>query len=208
MEDVLDVYCQPYDPKRPVVAVDETVKQLIGEARSPLPSAPGQVERIDYEYVRNGTASIFMAYEPLAGKRHTVVEQHHTRKEWANLMKTLVDDLYPKADKIVLVCDNLNTHSNASLYAAFPPDEARRISERLEIHHTPKHGSWLNVAECELSVLSRQCLDRRIEMLETLTSEVFAWNQRRNRTCIPMKWQFTTQDARIKLKRLYPSFQD
>jgi hypothetical protein len=208
MEDVLEVYQRPYDPKRPVVAVDETVKQLIGEVRSPQPAAPGRTRRVDYEYVRNGTASIFMAFEPLAGKRHTVVGQHHTRKDWADLMKALVDEHYREAEKIVLVCDNLNTHDHSSLYAAFPPDEARRIRERLEIHHTPKHGSWLNVAECELSVLSRQCLNRRIDALDKLTAEVAAWNIRRDQTCVPMKWQFTTQDARTKLKRLYPSFQN
>ncbi len=205
MEDVLEVYHRPYDERRPLVCLDEASKQLIGETVQPLPAEPGQAERFDYEYVRNGTANLFMISEPLLGWRHVEVTQRRTAKDFAEVLRWLVEDLHPDADKVVLVMDNLNTHKLASLYEAFPPDQARRIAERLEIHHTPKHGSWLNVAEIELSVLARQCLDRRIGAAETLVCEVGAWEEARNEQAIGVHWRFTTADARIKLRRLYPS---
>ena len=207
MEDVLDVYQRPYDPKRPQVCLDEASKQLIGETRTPEPAAPGRPAREDYEYVRNGTASLFMIFEPLAGKRHVKVTDRRTRKDFAQVVKELVDELYPSAEKIVLVMDNLNTHGLPSLYEAFEPAEAKRIADKLEIHYTPKHGSWLDMAEIELGILSRQCLDRRIEDIEKLTSEVAAWERQRNRSSVKVDWRFTTADARVKLKRLYPSIQ-
>jgi len=205
MEDVLDVYQRPCDPRRPVVCMDETFKQLIGETRVPLPPAPGQVERFDHEYVRNGVASLFLAFEPLAGWRHVAVTDHRRRLEWASFIKELVDGRYQQAEKIVLVMDQLNTHSAASLYEAFPPAEAKRLASRLEIHHTPKHGSWLNMAEIELSALARQCLARRIDKQETLAAAIRAWEKQRNANTCKVHWQFTTADARIKLQRLYPS---
>jgi hypothetical protein len=205
MEDVLDVYHRPFDEKRPLVALDEASKQLIGEVVQPLPPEPGQPERFDYEYVRNGTANLFMISEPLLGWRTVHVTERRTAKDFAEVVRWLVEDLHPEADKVVLVLDNLNTHKLASLYEAFPPDRARRIAERVEIHHTPKHGSWLNVAEIELSVLQRQCLDRRIGTAEELVQEVAAWEEERNERAVEVRWRFTTADARIKLRRLYPS---
>lgn len=207
MEDVLDVYTRPLDPKRPLVCLDEMPKQLIGEARLPLPTLPGLLERYDYEYVRNGVANIFCLCEPLLGTREFRITDHRTRQDWARLIKDLVDVRHPTADKIVLVMDQLNTHSPASLYEAFGPEEAKRLSDKLEIHHTPKHGSWLNIAEIELSVLSRQCLDRRIADIDTLKQEVQAHQARRDAMGGKVNWRFTTQNARIKLKRLYPSIE-
>jgi hypothetical protein len=205
MEDVLDVYTRPLDPKRPLVCLDEMPKQLIGEVRSPLPPLPGLAERFDYEYARNGVANIFCLCEPLLGTRDLTVTDHRTRQDWARLIKHLIDVRHPDADRIVLVLDNLNTHSPASLYETFSPQEAKRLSDKLEIHYTPKHGSWLNIAEIELSVLSRQCLDRRIADVETLKQEVHAHQERRDALGTKVNWRFTTTDARIKLKRLYPS---
>ncbi len=207
MEDVLEVYHRPRDEKRPLVALDEASKQLVGAVVQPLPPEPGQPERFDYEYVRNGTANLFMISEPLEGQRHVQVTQRRTAKDFAEVLRWLVEELHPEAEKVVLVMDNLNTHKLASLYEAFPPEQARRIAERLEIHHTPKHGSWLNVAEIELSVLARQCLDRRIESAEELKREVRAWEEERNGRAVEVRWHFTTADARIKLDRLYPSLQ-
>jgi DDE superfamily endonuclease len=207
MEDVLEVYKQPLDPQHPVVCLDETSKQLVGETRSPIPAAPGQPRRIDYEYERKGTANLFMMFEPLAGKRRVKVTERRTATDFAHVIRELVDVDYREADKIVLVMDNLNTHKLASLYEAFPPVEARRLLERLEIHYTPKHGSWLNMAETELSVLARQCLNRRIDNPKTLAREVKAWEKQRNQAKCRIDWRFTTKDARIKLKRLYPSIQ-
>ena len=180
MEDVLDVYHRPYDEKRPLVCLDEASKQLIGEATHPLPAEPGQPERFDYEYVRNGTANLFMVSEPLLGWRAVRVTERRTAKDFAEVVRWLVEEVHPEAEKIVLVMDNLNIHKLASLYEAFPPEQARRIADRLEIHHTPKHGSWLNMAEIELSVLSRQCLDRRIESMAAMRNGVAAWEEARN----------------------------
>ena len=234
MEEVLDIYKQPYDIKRPVVCMDESSKQLTKEVREPLPMRPnqaeemvsiqtkekqplisqqvranlskaGQVEKYDTEYERNGTASIFMAFEPLQGLRFTSVGEQRTRKDWAEFIKGLVDNQYPNADKIILVMDNLNTHHKCSLYEAFEPSEAKRIGDRLEIHYTPKHGSWLNMAEIELSHLNRQCLDRRIGERCIMAAEVEAWNKTRNEKKIVANWRFTTADARIKLRKLYPT---
>jgi transposase len=207
MEDVLAVYTRPYDPQRPQVCIDETSKQLIAETRVPIPAAPGQPERIDYEYERQGTANLFMVFEPLAGQRRVKVTARRTAIDFAHVIQELVDAQYPHAEKLVLVMDNLNTHKPASLYEAFAPAAARRLMERLEIHYTPKHGSWLNMAETELSVLATQCLDRRIPDPSTLHQEVAAWEQRRNQAKCTVDWRFTTQEARIKLKRLYPSIQ-
>lgn len=207
MEDVLDVYHRPYDEKRPVVAVDEANKQLVGEAVQPIPPEPGQPERFDYEYVRNGTANLFMISEPLAGWRHVMVTERRTAKDFAEVLRWLAEDVYPEAERVVLVMDNLNTHKLASLYEAFEPERARRIAERIEVHHTPKHGSWLNVAEIELSVLSRQCLDRRIESVDELLKELEPWSEERNDRAVGVKWRFTTADARIKLRRLYPAIE-
>jgi hypothetical protein len=208
MEDVLDVYTRPLDPKCPLVCMDELPKQLIGETRLPLPPEPGRPERFDYEYVRNGVANIFCLCEPLLGTREFSVTEHRTKADFARLIKHLIDVRHPDAEKIVLVLDQLNTHSPASLYETFEPQEAKRLSDKLEIHHTPKHGSWLNIAEIELSVLSRQCLDRRIPDLQTLGQEVQAHQTRRDAKGTKVNWRFTTQDARIKLKRLYPSIGD
>jgi hypothetical protein len=204
MEDVLDVYHLPYDPKHPVVCMDESSKQLIGEVREPIPGKPGRVRRIDDEYVRNGVAEIFMEVEPLAGRRHVAITERRTRKDWAKQIKEMLDDRYPHVCKVRLVMDNLNTHNIASLYEAFGPQEARRLAERLEIHYTPKHGSWLNMAEIELSVLKGQCLDRRIPEMEAMRTHVTAWEKARNSSTRKIVWQFTTSDARIKLRHLYP----
>ena len=208
MEDVLEVYTQPYDPAYPVVCLDETSKQLVAETRTPLPAEPGQPARVDYEYERCGTANLFMTFEPLTGQRQVTVTERRTAVDFAHVVRDLLEVRYPHAERVVLVMDNLNTHTPAALYAAFEPAVARRLVERLEIHHTPKHGSWLNMAEIELSVLSRQCLDRRLPDAATLAREVTAWQQARNADPRPVNWHFTTADARIKLKRLYPSFQD
>lgn len=204
MEDILEVYRRPLDPQRPLVCLDEMPYQLISETRIPLPPKPGQAECHDYEYKREGVANIFMVFAPLMGQRWTRVTKRRTRKDWAYLVRDIVDVLFPDAEKVVLVMDNLNTHVGGALYEAFPPAEARRILNKLEIHYTPKHGSWLNMAETELSVLSRQCLDRRIGTQPCLESEVLAWTQARNTSPTRVDWQFTTEDARIKLKRLYP----
>jgi hypothetical protein len=205
MEDVLEVYQRDYDPKRPVVCLDESSKQLVAETRQPLPAAPGRPARIDYEYERNGTANLFLVTEPLVGQRYVTVTDRRTAVDFAHVLRTLVDRTYADADKIVLVMDNLNIHKPASLYEAFEPAEARRLAERLEIHYTPKHGSWLNIAEIELGLLRRQCLNRRIDTVAKLKQEVRAWQRQRNNACGTVDWQFCTADARIKLKRLYPS---
>jgi transposase len=207
MEDVLEVYKQPYDPKRPLVCVDEMPKQLLMDTREPLPMRPGDPERFDYEYKRGGVADLFMLLEPLAGKRHIQITDQRRRVEWAEVMRIVSDELYPEAEKIVVVLDNLNTHVGAAFYLAFEPQEARRLVERFELHYTPKHGSWLNMAEIELSALTRQCLNRRIPDKDTLMSEVKAWEDQRNSEVIKVHWQFTTADARTKLKSLYPKFQ-
>ncbi len=206
MEDVLDVYHRPHDPDRPVVCLDETSKQLIAETRVPIPAQPGQPARYDYEYQRNGTANLFMMFAPLEGWRHVEVTDRHTAIDYAQILKDLSDKHFAGAAKIVLVQDNLNTHRPASLYEAFPPEEARRLVERFEWHYTPKHGSWLDMAESELSAVSTQCLDRRIPDKQTLIKEVAAWEKARNKNQTKADWQFTTADARIKLKRLYPAF--
>lgn len=206
MEDVLDVYHRPYDPERPVVCMDECSKQLIGEVREPLPPKPGQVAKYDSEYERRGTANVFMAVEPLAGKRDVLVTDRRTRVDWAHFVQFLLLTVYPEAAVIVLVMDNLNTHSIASLYEAFDPATARKLAGRLELHYTPKHGSWLNMAETELSILARQCLDRRIDSQDIMAQEIAIWQADRNENCATIDWRFTTADARIKLKRLYPSF--
>ena len=205
MEDVLEVYQRPQDPTYPVVCVDETSKQLIAETRLPIPAKPGRPARHDYEYERNGTANLFMMFAPLEGWRRVKVTDRHTALDYAQVLKELSDTHFPKAKKIILVQDNLNTHKPASLYEAFPASEARRLVERFEWHYTPKHGSWLDMAESELSVLSRQCLDRRIANKQTLIEEVAAWQDSRNEHHAKADWQFTTADARVKLKRLYPT---
>jgi hypothetical protein len=204
MEDVLELYKLPYDPDYPVVCLDESSKQLVSETRQPLPLEAGQPERYDHEYERQGVCNLFMFFEPLAGWRHVEVTDHRTQVDYAHQMKYLADERYLNAKKIRLTQDNLNTHVKSSLYKVFPPAEARRILDKFEFHYTPKHGSWLNIAEIELSVLSRQCLDRRIPDKETLKSEVAAWENRRNALACKCNWQFTTEDARIKLTRLYP----
>ena len=205
MEDVLDVYTRVFDPSRPLVCLDETSKQLITETRPSLPAEPGQVKRVDAEYRRHGTASVFMMTAPLEGKRHVRVREHRKREDFAQIIRELCDELYPNAEKIVLVMDQLNTHNIASLYQAFKPAEAKRLAEKLEIHHTPKHGSWLNMAEIELSVLSRQCIRDYFETRDQLTKVIAAWEHSRNEMKAGIDWRFTTADARIKLKRLYPS---
>jgi transposase len=204
MEDVLEVYHMPYDPDYPMVCMDESSKQMIGEVRAPIPGRPGQPARVDDEYIRNGVAEIFMEVEPLAGKRHVMVTERRTRKDWAHQIQQMLDERYPDAIKIRLVMDNLNTHNVASLYETFEPKEARRLAERLEIHYTPKHGSWLNMAEIELSALKGQCLDRRIPDMASMQAEVAAWERNRTNSAKKIVWQFTTADARIRLKRLYP----
>jgi hypothetical protein len=204
MEDVLEVYQLPYDPDFPVVCMDESSKQLVGEVAAPIPMAPGHGLIIDHEYVRNGVAEIFVEVEPLAGKRHVEVTERRTRKDWANFIKGMLDERYPEAVKIRLVMDNLNTHDVASLYETFTPAEARRLAGRLEIHHTPKHGSWLNIAEIELSALQSQCMNRRIPSRVCLQTEIAAWESARNNRGAPIHWRFTNENARIKLTRLYP----
>ena len=208
MEDVLEVYTRPYDPRRPLVCMDETSTQLLRDARPPLPHAPGRAARVDYEYERKGVANLFLFCEPLAGRRWVDVTERRTKVDWAHQILDLVDVRYPDAERIVLVLDNLNTHTPASLYEAFPPAQAKRLADKLEIHHTPKHGSWLNIAEIELSVLGRQCLDRRLPDAGALRAEAAAWQERRNRAGSGVDWRFTTADARTRLKRLYPSFEE
>jgi len=205
MEDVLDVYHRVYDGKILMVCLDERPVQLIGELRRPIPAKLGRKARYDYEYKRNGVANIFMIFEPLKGKRQLQVTQRRTKKDWAKCVKWMVDELYSDSEKIVLVMDNLNTHKKASLYETFEPVEAKRIADKLEIHYTPKHGSWLNMAEIELSALSRQCLNKRIEDIGKLKAKCKAWLKNRNSQANKVDWRFTTEDARIKLKKLYPS---
>ncbi len=207
MEDVLEVYHRDYGEQEVLVCLDETSKQLAGETRQPRPARPGAPKAYDYEYRRKGVSNLFMLFAPLDGWRRVEVTQRHTRKDWAQVVRQLVDEDFPHKDRIVLVMDNLNTHHPASLYEAFEPEEALRIARRLEIHHTPKHGSWLNMAEIELGALAGQCLDRRIPDQETLEQETKAWQQRRNEEGIRVNWRFTTAGARIKLKSLYPSIQ-
>jgi hypothetical protein len=204
MEDTLEVYHRPYNEKIPMVCLDETNRQLIAETRKAIPAKPGQNKRIDYEYRRNGVVNLFMMFEPLKARRHVKVMDRRTRKDFAECIRELVDVHYADADKIVLVLDNLNTHSEGSLYEAFEPAEARRLAEKLEIHYTPKHGSWLNMAEIEIGVLSRQCLSKYIKSKERMIAEIAAWEQQRNEADATVDWQFTTADARIKLKKLYP----
>lgn len=214
MEDVLDVYHRPYDPKRPQVCMDEKSKELHGEVREPIPCQEaqpgrkrGRPRRIDSEYQRNGTANLFIWFEPLTGRRHISVTERRTKRDWAREVQRLVEVVYADAECVVLVMDNLNTHTTGALYEEFPPEQARRIASKLEIHYTPKHGSWLNMAEIELSVLGRQCLNRRIPDQDELTTEVNAWVAERNEHGAKMQWRFTTKDARIKLKHLYPTLQ-
>ena len=207
MEDVLNTYVQAVDPQRPLVCMDEASKQLLADTQDPLPMQPGQPERFDYEYEREGVANLFMFFAPLQGKRHIKVTDRRTRQDWAQAMRELSDVHYPEAEKIVLVLDNLNTHSPASFYEAFEPEEAWRLTNRFEFHYTPKHGSWLNMAEIELSALARQCLNRRLADQATLTQEVAAWTEERNAQVVKVQWRFTTADARIKLKHLYPKIQ-
>ena len=204
MEDVLSVYKRPYDPLFPVVCMDESCKQLVGEVAQPIPMAPGHPVLVDDEYVRKGVAQIFMAVEPLAGVRNVEITERRTKKDWAAFTRNLVDEQYPDAERIILVLDNLNTHNIGALYEAFPPEEAHRIAQRLELHYTPKHGSWLNIAEIELSVYKRQCLPERIPDIEIMREMTTAWNEHRNTSQSKVDWQFTTEDARIKLRRLYP----
>jgi hypothetical protein len=207
MEDVLEVYHRPYDPERPVVAIDEGGKQLVGDVRPPLPVRPGTPKRVDYEYTRNGMANLFVAFEPLRGRRRVAVTERKASADFAHFARRVLDEWYPDAERVLFVVDNLSTHAPAAFYEAFPPAEARRLVERIEWHYTPKHGSWLNVAELELSVLARQCLDRRIPDRGTLRREVAAWEADRNAAVVTVDWQFTTADARTKLKRLYPSIE-
>lgn len=204
MEDVLDIYELPYNPDVPVVCMDEKPYQLLGEARDSWAMRPGDNKKVDSEYVRKGTCSIFAFVEALAGKHHVSVHEHRTAIDWAEEIKYLVDVMYPQKEKIILVMDNLNTHKAASLYKAFPPEEARRIIKKLEIHYTPKHGSWLNIAEIELNIMTRQCLSRRIESIDILRTELSAWESERNNNYAKVNWHFTTKDARIKLVSLYP----
>lgn len=205
MEDVLDLYAEPYDPKRPKVCFDETPKQLIAETRTPLPARPGQPERYDYEYQRNGTCNLFMFFEPDQAWRHIVLTDQRTKVDFAHQMQWLVDQRYPEADVVRVTLDNLNTHRIAALYETFEPAEARRIAQRLELHYTPKHGSWLNMAELELSVFQRQCWERRIADRDTLAHETQALEEQRNAAQATVQWQFTSQTARTRLHRLYPS---
>ena len=205
MEDVLEVYHRPYDARRPLVCLDEASRQLIGEVAQPLPARPGQPARVDYEYVRNGTANLFMVFEPLLGWRHVEVTERRTARDFAEVVRWLVEDVHDEAERVVLVVDNLNTHKPASLYEAFPPERARRVLEKVEWHYTPKHGSWLNMAEIELSVLGRQALGERMAGREQLARATGAWQEDRNERGVQAKWRFTTADARIKLHKLYPS---
>lgn len=207
MEDVLEVYKRPLDIKRPVLCMDEMPKQLLSETREPLPVTPGKPAREDFEYKRGGVTDVFMVFEPLAGKRYIEITEQRRREEWARVMQKVSDELYPQAEKIVVVMDNLNTHTPAAFYQVFEPGEARRLARRFEFHYTPKHGSWLNMAEIELSALVRQCLDRRIPDKETMIQEVNAWQDQRNSEVVKVHWQFTTADARIKLKSLYPKIE-
>jgi len=204
MEDVLELYAEPYDPARPVVCFDEASKELRGDVAEPVPPSPGTAARHDYEYTRHGTANLFVVVEPLAGRRHVTVTDRRTIPDFAAQMKHLCDEMYPGAEVIRVVLDNLNTHKLGSLYATYPPDEARRLTRRLEFHFTPKHASWLNMAECELSVLSRQCLDRRLPSKEAVVAEITPWEADRNRTGVKLKWSFRVADARRKLAHLYP----
>jgi len=205
MEDTLEVYARPFDPRFPVVNMDEKPFQFLGEVRGPLPARPGSLEKVDGEYERMGTCSIFLFTEALAGWRHVEARPRRIGQDWASMVKWLLDERYPEAEKLVLVCDNLNTHTAASLYEAFPPREAFRLARRLEMHYTPKHGSWLNIAEIELASLQAQCLgDRRIEDVDALNAELSAWCTQRNLSCKGVDWRFTTEDARLKLKRFYP----
>jgi hypothetical protein len=206
MEDVLSVYERAYDPFLPVVCIDESSKQLIGHTRVPVPASSGHVETWDYEYKRNGVADVFMIFEPLGSKRHVQISSTRTRLDFAECLRYTSDVMYPYAEKIVLVMDNLNTHSAGSLYEAFPAEEARRLAERFEIHYTPKHGSWLDMAEIELGILKRQCLPGRIATIDEMKEKVSAWELERNSKCLTVNWQFTTADARVKLQRLYPKF--
>ena len=208
MEQVLELYHLPYNPQRPLVCMDEQPVQRIKETRQPLPAAPGKPEKRDYEYERNGTANIFMFTEPLHGTRRVHVTEHRTAVDWAQEIRDLLEVDYPQAERVRLVCENLKTHGIGSLYEAFPPEQARALVKRVEIHHTPTHGSWLNIAEIELSALTSQCLDRRMPDIETLHNETRAWEKRRNARHKGVDWQFTTQNARIKLKRLYPQIQE
>lgn len=208
MEDILEIYKRPYNPDEPLICMDETSKQLIREIRRPQPAKPKKAARFDYEYERNGVCNLFMFYEPFGGRRCTAVTERRTKTDWAYQIKELLDVHYPDVKKVVLVMDNLNTHNGASLYEAFPPKEARRLFERLEIHYTPKHGSWLNIAEIELRVLTGQCLNRRIPDKKTLEREICQWQNQRNFRNAKVNWQFTTDDARLKLKRLYPTLLD
>lgn len=207
MEDVIAVYHRPYDPSRPVVCIDEQSVQLIGETRAPIPAAPGRPRRYDYEYRRNGTANLFVAFAPLVGWRHVEVTERRTAKDFGTFLRWVVDEVYEEAEKVVLVTDNLNVHGTGSLYEAFEPAVARRLAAKIEWHFTPKHGSWLNVAECEFAVLTRQCLSRRMATLGELRRRVEAWENARNDRLVEARWQFTTADARVKLHRLYPSVQ-
>jgi hypothetical protein len=207
MEDVLDVYHRRYDERRPLVCIDEQPKQLVSEARRPLPPRPGTPVRYDYEYTREGVANLFMTFEPLLGWRSVQVTERRTAKDFAEVLRWLVEDVHPDAEAIVLVTDNLNTHTTACLYEAFEPGRARRIASRLEWHYTPKHGSWLNMAEIELAALSKQCLDRRIGSMDRLRREVAVWEAERNERMVGVQWRFTTADARIKLRSLYPPIQ-
>jgi hypothetical protein len=204
MEDVLEVYARQYDPAFPVLCMDESSIQLIGEVQEPIPAAPGHAVLVDDEYVRKGVANIFIEVEPLAGKRKVKITERRTQLDWAYFIKEMLEERYADAEKVVLVMDNLNTHNIASLYLAFPPKDARRLADRLEIHYTPKHGSWLNIAEIELSALKRQCLAVRIDCIDKMRAKVMAWNNDRNYRQTKVDWQFKTDDARIKLKRLYP----
>lgn len=204
MEDVLELYAEPYDPARPVVGFDEASKELRGDVVDPVPPAPGSPAKQDYEYTRHGTANLFVIVEPLAGRRHVTVTERRTTPDFAAQMKYLCDDLYPEAEMIRVVLDNLNTHAFGSLFAAYPPEEAWRLARRLEFHFTPKHASWLNMAECELSVLSRQCLDRRLSSREAVEAEVGPWQEERNRAGVRLVWSFRVADARRKLAHLYP----
>ena len=206
MEDVLEVYHRPHDSRHPLVCLDETTKQLVGEAREPLPALPGRPAAFDNEYIRNGVGTLFMMVAPLEGWRQVRVTQRRTSIDYAHCLRWLAEKRFPQAEKIVLVQDNLNTHQPASLYQAFAPEEAWRLLQRFEFHYTPKHGSWLNMAETELSILQRQCLDQRIPNMDTLEKETSAWNNTRNHLAKSIHWRFTTADARIKLKKLYPSF--
>jgi hypothetical protein len=205
MEDVIETYHLPYDERFPLVCMDESCKQLVGEAAPEMSMAPGRPHRIDHEYVRHGVAEIFLEVEPLTGRRHVQAGENRTRRDWALFIRAMLDERYPQAIKVRLVLDNLNTHTTASLYETFPAPEARRLAERIEFHYTPKHGSWLNVAEIELSALASQCLDRRIPSLDLLNQEINAWQVHRNNRPNSIDWQFTTSEARIKLKRLYPN---